>query len=66
MGRGALFISDPLAPGKASEEGSLGSGLKSSHESLLSTCFARVWRERRDRGGPMIMLSDKTGEVGGS
>ena len=30
------------------------------------TLFVRVWRERRDRGGPMIMLSDKTGEVGRS
>ena len=25
--------------------------------------ISRVWRETRDRGGPMIMLADKTGEV---
>ena len=25
--------------------------------------FVRVWRERREGGGPMIMLADKTGEV---
>ena len=23
--------------------------------------ISRVWRETRDRGGPMIMLADKTG-----
>ena len=27
------------------------------------TLFVRVWRERREGGGPMIMLADKTGEV---
>ena len=25
--------------------------------------ISRLWRETRDRGGPMIMLADKTGEV---
>ena len=25
--------------------------------------FVRVWRERREGGGPMIMLADMTGEV---
>jgi len=29
----------------------------------LCTPFVRVWRERREGGGPMIMLADKTGEV---
>ena len=29
----------------------------------LYAIFARVWRERREGGGPMIMLADKTGEV---
>ena len=27
------------------------------------TLFVRVWRERREGGGPIIMLADKTGEV---
>ena len=27
------------------------------------TLFVRVWRERREGGGPMIMLADRTGEV---
>ena len=30
----------------------------------ISSCLRnRVWRERRDIGGPMIMLADRTGEV---
>ena len=27
------------------------------------TLSVRVWRERREGGGPMIMLADRTGEV---
>ena len=29
----------------------------------LYAIFVRVWRERREGGGPTIMLADRTGEV---
>ena len=35
----------------------------SEHNSEDHSGFVRVWRERREGGGPMIMLADRTGEV---